>query len=165
MRAALLLAIPFATLALSQNTSDPNACWRSQYPHGTKFNSTGLAPLTFSPSTNDKEPWYLSVGFNDSGPAGGTTEPLISAFVSVPESFVGSKEGNETKICVYRFAGTNATSDLSCKHGLSDKCAQSLRSTVPPPGQSCPSFLFPKDCTGSGFMFTCMCVPQFTRFC
>lgn len=79
------------------------------------WNSTGT--LEFDVSGHD-EPWHLSVGFTDLREStkeydDAAREQLIRMFISVPDSLVGSKEGNNTHVCVYVSRAQNATSNAS----------------------------------------------------
>lgn len=96
------------------------------------FNSTGSAEFQLA-MENDQDPlqpWYLTealrdVPLNDNGTRG---TQALTIFLSVPESFVGSEQGNNTKFCTYRMVGQNATAadDGSCDKILSTECLKAI---------------------------------------
>ncbi|KAI8675922.1 hypothetical protein NCS57_00494900 [Fusarium keratoplasticum] len=112
------------------------------------FNATGDTSVTFV----EKDPWHLSLTIEDSrrentryGSEWNTLQDL-GVFLSVPESFIGTRDGNRTQVCTYRMEGQNATSDvednsakLSCNGILSEDCQKALRSVSAPKDGECPS--------------------------
>ncbi|RSL69562.1 hypothetical protein CEP53_002190 [Fusarium sp. AF-6] len=112
------------------------------------FNATGDTSVTFF----DKDPWHISLTIEDSrrektryGSKWNTLQDL-GVFLSVPESFIGTRDGNRTQVCTYRMEGQNATSDaenssarLSCNGILSEDCQKALRSVSAPKDGECPS--------------------------
>ncbi|RSM04811.1 hypothetical protein CDV31_009902 [Fusarium ambrosium] len=112
------------------------------------FNATGDTSVTFV----NKDPWHLSLTIEDSrrentryGSEWNTLQEL-GVFLSVPESFIGTRDGNRTQVCTYRMEGQNATSEaedssarLSCNGILSEDCQKALRSVSAPKDGECPS--------------------------
>ncbi|RMJ14412.1 hypothetical protein CDV36_005913 [Fusarium kuroshium] len=112
------------------------------------FNATGDTSVAFI----NKDPWHLSLTIEDSrrentryGSEWNTLQDL-GVFLSVPESFIGTRDGNRTQVCTYRMEGQNATSDaednsakLSCNGILSEDCQNALRSVSAPKDGECPS--------------------------
>ncbi|RSL58838.1 hypothetical protein CEP54_007571 [Fusarium duplospermum] len=112
------------------------------------FNATGDTSITFV----NKDSWHLSLTIEDSrrentryGSEWNTLQDL-GVFLGVPESFVGTRDGNRTQVCTYRMEGQNATSDaednsakLSCNGILSEDCQKALRSVSAPKDGECPS--------------------------
>jgi hypothetical protein len=74
----------------------------------------------------------------------------ISLWLSVPESLVGTKKGNETNVCAYMMRGKNATatnateSRDSCEGIISDECFDEYEAFDRPmnevQGGRCPQF-------------------------
>lgn len=149
-----LLATSVPTLA--QNSSSFAGC-----PYGTEdyatgqlgFNATKSASFELHSSLGE---WYLSLGLRDS-----RAENLrfgdyrsgqwLEFMLSVPESLIGSRQGNNTEYCVYRFPARNETSDDdeapgSCKGVLSDDCVEAMENSQMNGEEECPSIDVSEEC-------------------
>ena len=119
------------------------------------FNSTGSTPFQL----DGLEKWHLSYGLIDrrredlvSGPR--ATSQTLATYLSVPETFIGSKRGNGTNYCLYLFHGQNETSDAepgdgnsSCNGVLDSRCLSYLsQASGPPSDASCPDIDVPDEC-------------------
>jgi hypothetical protein len=158
-----LLAIMATTGALSPamaqgtNSSMEQSCgshFRGINNGSITFNSTGSTPF----GLGGLDVWHLSYGLIDrrredlvSG-ARATTQTLAT-FLSVPETFVGSKRGNGTNYCVYLFRGQNETSNAepgdgnsSCNGVLDSRCLSYLSQAPGPSEDTCPDILVPDEC-------------------
>jgi hypothetical protein len=101
------------------------------------FNSTGTALLASNILHDDD--WYVSVTITDRRDPRhiyGTDMPWQEreAFISVPDSLVGSQEGNETEFCVYELSSRDASSQQEagdCGGVLSDECIDALLKNSP----------------------------------
>ncbi|KAI4933149.1 hypothetical protein J4E85_003553 [Alternaria conjuncta] len=101
------------------------------------FNSTGTARLPSNPTHDDD--WYVSVTITDRRDPNhiyGTEMPWQEreAFISVPDSLVGSQDGNQTEYCVYELPGQDASSQQEagdCSGVLSDDCIDALMKNTP----------------------------------
>ncbi|CAN9407594.1 unnamed protein product [Alternaria sp. RS040] len=101
------------------------------------FNSTGTVRLASNPTHDDD--WYVSVTITDRrnprqiyGPSMPWQER--EAFLSVPDSLVGSQEGNQSEYCVYELPGQDASSQEeagNCSGVLSDDCIDALMKNTP----------------------------------
>lgn len=131
LSAAAFALLQLPTLTSAQNDTIGENCPPSLEPIvNGEFNSSGSLAFQFE----DQDEWHLSLVLRDirrgerSYPA---TEQLLTAFLSVPESLIGSEQGEKTRVCSYWMNGRNATvkesnSTLSCGGVLSDKCQQVL---------------------------------------
>ncbi|KAJ3460123.1 hypothetical protein MRS44_010990 [Fusarium solani] len=143
----LLAAVASICMVLRANAQCP-ASVRKINDGNVTFNATGDTSVTFV----GKNPWHLSLTIEDSrrentryGSEWNTLQDL-GVFLSVPESFIGTRDGNRTQVCTYRMEGQNATSDagdnsakLSCNGILSEDCQKALRSVSAPKDGECPS--------------------------
>lgn len=141
--AAILL---FPNPSLSQNdTSKAEDCPIYLQPIiNGDYNSSGTLAFQFE----DQDEWRLSLTLQDirrpenSYP---TTENYLATFLSVPESLIGSEQGNKTAVCTYWMNGRNATvnesnnSTESCGGILSDRCREVLQAVRGPSDDDCPS--------------------------
>ncbi|GAB1319749.1 hypothetical protein MFIFM68171_09959 [Madurella fahalii] len=128
----------------------------------TSFNSTGSASFSLglggdAEGGEDEQQggsWYLSYSLTDRrgdninfGPW--VTAQELNVFLSVPESLIGTRQGNDTRFCMYLMPGQNKTSgdgSGSCSGVLSDKCLQALRNTPPPTEERCPQADIEEQC-------------------
>ncbi|KAI8665615.1 hypothetical protein LRP88_03881 [Fusarium phalaenopsidis] len=143
----LLAAVASVYMVLPATAQCP-ASVRKINDGNVTFNATGDTSVTFV----DKDPWHLSLTIEDSrrentryGSEWDTLQDL-GVFLSVPESFIGTRDGNRTQVCTYRMEGQNTTSDaednsakLSCNGILSEDCQRALRSVSAPKDGECPS--------------------------
>ncbi|KAI4614465.1 hypothetical protein J4E83_007119 [Alternaria metachromatica] len=101
------------------------------------FNSTGTVRLA-SDQTHDDD-WYVSVTITDRRDPNHIYGPEMpwqerEAFISVPNSLVGSQDGNQTEYCVYELPGQDASSQQEagdCSGVLSDDCIDALMQNTP----------------------------------
>ena len=110
----------------------------------------GTMPVNASRTTyldvGGDDPWYLSVVLR--APYTNDKRDLQSDFlISVPEDLIGTKEGNDTRICMHITSGQNKISDAdddaemndTCDGVLSDKCQDALRKVATAPSDDeCP---------------------------
>ncbi|KAL0934773.1 uncharacterized protein CTRU02_209364 [Colletotrichum truncatum] len=149
-----LLALAYIgsqSLGQSTNTTSLENCPSAIQNIGggrTQFNSTGTRPFKLIP--NQEDDWYLSYTLTDLrgenmkfGPW--VTMQDLSVYLSVPQSFIGTQQGNNTDFCMYLMPGRNDTltysgddASRSCEGVLSDNCIRALRSTPPPAEGDCP---------------------------
>lgn len=111
------------------------------------YNATGTTSFSL-PIAEDN--WYLTQTLRDERGqnlyfGGSRSMQSFNVFLSVPDSFIGSRLGNATDYCVYLMYGRNETSDAdpgdgnnSCEGVLSDECASALRAVPSPGSDSCP---------------------------
>ncbi|KAH6662908.1 hypothetical protein F5X68DRAFT_178007 [Plectosphaerella plurivora] len=137
------------TLAQQSNRSSTDNCPRALrdiVDDRTAFNSTGSASFRLG----QNEDWFLSYSLTDrrheffnSGQF--VTVQSLEVYLSVPELFIGTEQGNNTRFCMYMMPGRNETSDDeagndvgSCSGILSDECIQAMRDVPPPEDGNCP---------------------------
>ncbi|KAJ4144311.1 hypothetical protein LMH87_003201 [Akanthomyces muscarius] len=156
------LAAQLVRLAYAQNSSLPEHCDLTiqQAAAGGFFNSTGTGEIQFArqDSQHPLEPWYMTQTLHvtrDEKDAWRTQS--LTVFLSVPESFVGSDEANNTNVCAYRMRGLNATAhdDGSCDELLSDDCLDAIDDlpAMPDSDGNCPSVNV-QDACGQGFFLS-----------
>ncbi|KAH8176583.1 hypothetical protein LIA77_05001 [Sarocladium implicatum] len=141
---------------LAQNSSSFAGC-----PAGTEeladgqlaFNATKSASFELHTTLGE---WYLSLGLRDTRAANlgfGDYESgqWLEFMLSVPESLIGSQQGNNTEYCVYRFPARNETADDdeepgSCKGVLSDDCVEAMENSQMSGDEGCPSIDVSEEC-------------------
>ncbi|KAJ4244056.1 hypothetical protein NW762_014669 [Fusarium torreyae] len=110
------------------------------------YNSTGTVEATFK---GQDDPWEISVALTDTRAPNlwfgeYRSDQAISIYLSVSESLVGSRKGNETFVCAYMMTGFNETStnsiqaDDPCDGILSDECVEDLTKISYPNSSRCP---------------------------
>lgn len=139
----VLLAASLLLTSCSARESNDTSTERCQGPidsiaKGNQyFNSTGTARLPSNQLHDDD--WYVSVTITDRRDPNhiyGTEMPWQEreAFISVPDSLVGSQDGNQTEYCVYELPGQDASSQQEagdCSGVLSDDCIDALMKNTP----------------------------------
>lgn len=153
---ALLAFLATSVSVVAQNSSTFAGC-----PTGTEslatgelgFNATKSAGFTLQPELGE---WYISLGLRDSradnlhfGDA--RAGQWLEVMLSVPESFIGSQQGNDTEYCMYRFPARNETADEdeeagSCKGVISDDCVEAMQKSWMEDGNGCPSIDVREEC-------------------
>ncbi|WYZ46000.1 hypothetical protein EsH8_IX_000225 [Colletotrichum jinshuiense] len=138
-------------LAQTSNSSSLENCPRPIQNIGngrTNFNSTGSRPFRLTP--DQENDWYLSYALTDVrgetiNIGSWVTMQDLSVYISVPQSLIGTRQGNNTMFCMYMMPGQNDTvtysgddASRSCTGVLSDNCLRALRSTPPPAEDDCP---------------------------
>ncbi|KXX80991.1 hypothetical protein MMYC01_205173 [Madurella mycetomatis] len=128
----------------------------------TSFNSTGSASFSLG-LEGDAEggggeqqggSWYLSYSLTDRRGdninfGSWVTAQELNVYLSVPESLIGTRQGNDTRFCMYMMPGQNETSrdgSGSCSGVLSDECLRALRNTPPPTEERCPQADIEEQC-------------------
>ncbi|SPJ78593.1 uncharacterized protein FTOL_06982 [Fusarium torulosum] len=111
------------------------------------YNSTGTLPIEFE---GQDDPWQISVAVTDRRAphlwfGDRKSDQETNTYLSVPESLIGSSEGNETFVCLYMMPGVNQTAtnateaDGSCNGILSDECIEEFNDAPTSDGQKCPT--------------------------
>ncbi|KAH7376667.1 hypothetical protein B0T11DRAFT_324550 [Plectosphaerella cucumerina] len=132
------LASALIKCALAQGSSNSSTyncprALRSVAEGRASFNSTGTAPLRLG----YEEQFYLTYALEDQRADNlwfgeDVTGQYLGVYLSVPESFIGTRHANNTRFCMYMMPGRNATSDdseddpASCAGILSDECYDAM---------------------------------------
>jgi hypothetical protein len=118
------------------------------------YNSTGTLPIEIQ---GQDDPWQISVAVTDRRApdlwfGDRRSDQETNTYLSVPESLIGSSEGNETFVCLYMMPGVNETAtnateaDGSCNGILSDECIEEFKEAPTSDGQKCPTVSASEKC-------------------
>lgn len=145
---AAIALLQFATPGTAQieGATDADGCPRysTVFTEG-HYNSSGSVRF----SLEGLDEWQLSLTLVDLSEdqhdeSSDAESPTLGSHISVPESFVGSRVGNDTIVCTYWMRGKNATASDdpadSCRDILSDKCQEALQEirNLSPGDTNCP---------------------------
>jgi hypothetical protein len=165
--AALFSSLPTPASAQNPSNSSLEGC-----PPQVQQVANGELPVNSTGSTafslGALDPWHLSLILSDHRAENakyGRWETLqeLAVYLSVPESIVGTDEGNNTRFCAYVASGLNEASDAepgedgsqSCNGVLSDECLRALRSARGPEEDGCPLLNVPNECNAAFSISTC----------
>ena len=142
----LAAALTLAQLVLpasARGNDTESSCWKDE-----AVNSTRSAPFDVGGDFDD--PWYFSTVFS-AGPKERLEDLNVRFLLSFPEGTIGSKEGNNSHVCLYIMDGRNkvnkvtdkdddAQLDDTCDSVLSKKCRDALRDAMKPTdNEDCPT--------------------------
>lgn len=145
---AAIALLQFATPSNAQIQGDtsPDGCsqYNAAFEEGN-YNSSGSISFSFE----GLDEWQLSLTLVDlshdqDDETAEAESPALGSHISVPESFIGSRVGNDTIVCTYWMRGKNTTASddaaNSCQDVLSDKCQEALQEirNLSPDDTNCP---------------------------
>lgn len=155
-----ILAARSISCSATNSTSSTNCLASNEY-FGPPFNSTGTASFNLGIlGYNDAKLWYLTIGFKDKRDSNATSYQemqTVNSYMSLPDGFINSADGNHTSMCAYRLGEQNSTAaenNGSCRGVLSDACTkyiQTFREAISFSNGKCPEFS-PEEGCGDGII-------------